>query len=105
MNGRMNQALLHVAIGNYREVLSVLEGGEEELKRTYRKMGKEVPVADLISLELNLGVCLVGLEDLPNAHAHLDKGISLARSDPSQKMSLSKLLQVKAKAKLKEGKI
>ncbi len=105
MNGRMNQALLHVAIGNYREVLSVLEGGEEELRRTYRKMGKEVPVADLISLELNLGVCLVGLEDLPNAYVHLDKGISLARSDPSQKMSLSKLLQVKAKAKLKEGKI
>ncbi len=102
INNRLNISMIHIAIGEHKKSISSLEKAKPGLTEAYRKAGRAFPVAEWISLHLNLGVSYLADGQFIRANGCLDTGIALARSRPDQRLTLFKLLLTKGKVKVRE---
>lgn len=104
LNCQINMALIYSALRQYQRAIAIFENGQPRLETAYKKAGKEIPVADLISIKLNLAYNYEALKEYVKVYPLADSGILLAKQNPDQRSILAKLLQLKAKSLLSEQK-
>ena len=105
INNRLNSALIHSTLGEYRTCIRTMEALRPNLMREYRKAGKEWPLSEQVSMHLNLGVSYLGIGELTRANQYLDSAIGLMGQGPDPSGTLFKLLVTKGKLKVQEGKM
>lgn len=104
LNTQANLALIYSGLGQHQKSISLLEACQPRLDSAYKRVGKEMPLADKISFKLNLANNYDALRDYSNFYPLIDSGIHLAKLDVGQAPILAKLYQLKAKALLYEKK-
>jgi tetratricopeptide (TPR) repeat protein len=104
INNQLNIVLIHSALAAYQKCIRGMEELKPKLVAAYRKAGKEWPLADQVSIHLNMGVSFLGIGDLSRAHQSLDSAIALMGTGPDPSGTLFKLLVTKGKVSIREDK-
>jgi tetratricopeptide (TPR) repeat protein len=103
LNNQFNIVLINIAMADYQKCLQGMEELRPKLADAYRKAGRSWPLADQVSIHLNMGVAQLGLGDAQRAQQSLDSAIALMGSGADPTGTLFKLLLAKGKASISEG--
>lgn len=92
-NASINKGAIYFDLKDYQKAKEIFKFGEASIANVYQKEGKEVPLADRLSLYNNLGAICMFLDELGEANRYLQAGLLLADTVLGSTLTRSKLLQ------------
>lgn len=104
LNANLNLGVMSLGVEDYRKARRVFLEGDSLIFPTYQKLGKPVPVQDLVTLYTNIGLCSVMLNEVQTGYGYLQKAVAILDTASLPELLRAKVLQAWGVGLIKEKK-